>query len=199
MENKLDQLKTGYKSWIAKVSDPKEEHDQEASFASDYDVAVPSTAAAVVVEVDTPVKAPTKNLGTTIISETTVINGDLKSDSHIAVLGTITGNVEATGHVSVSGCVTGNIKAASLTIDGGTVDADTIEADGDVSINPGAHIKSNIKCNNFFLGAKFVGSVIAQNSIVFSPSSEIIGDVKAKNIDVKPGAATDGQITIVKK
>lgn len=128
-----------------------------------------------------------------IISEGTIVKGNIKTKGHLIVLGEIDGNVEVKGNVILIGNVNGKIICTNLLADG-TNSNSNIKASGQVQIKSNSTIKGDVSCKDFSLFGVLDGNLRATKQACFYAGSRMNGDVKAKDLGVEIGAKITGPV-----
>ena len=132
---------------------------------------------------------------TTVISQGTVIVGDIKSDSDIEMLGTVTGSISTSGSVKINGKQKGDVQGASVTLSSCTVRGNLSAAE-DVTVDSDSVIVGDIKCGNLTFDGKLKGNVHVMGNVNCQGNSIIIGDIASTTITVDSGAKLQGKVQV---
>ena len=131
----------------------------------------------------------------TVISQGTVVVGDIKSDSDIEMLGTVTGSVSTSGNVKISGKQNGDVQGAGVALSACTVRGN-LSASEDITVDGDSVIVGNIKCGNLTFDGKLKGNVHVMGNVSCQGNSIIIGDIVSTTITVDSGAKLQGKVQI---
>lgn len=132
-----------------------------------------------------------------IISENTIIDGDIMSKGHLEIAGTVNGNINVMGDVAVSGNVLGEITCNNILIKTGRIKAD-INAKGNVTIIATSTIEGNIIGNKIDIEGKVIGEIKASDEVQLTCDASVKGNITAKAIAIGMGAELDGNIKTIK-
>ena len=131
-----------------------------------------------------------------IISKDTKITGNIKTEGHITIEGTVKGNIEAKGNVVVSGSVFGNISCDNLILQNGDLADSEITAKGHVIIENGVSVKGQVKCKDITIYGKLDGTAEAKEKAEIREDGIFSGKLKAGRLGVHPGAKITGTVNI---
>jgi len=140
-----------------------------------------------------PANEPKEENG--FIAAKTKIEGNVKTEGHLSVLGTVNGDIDAKGDVTISGTVSGSIKCRHITINSNLEKAN-INASGLVTIQTGVTVKGNVNCRDLQLFGTLDGDVKAKSEVGVSKEAKISGNVSAAYIGVEMGARISGKLDI---
>jgi cytoskeletal protein CcmA (bactofilin family) len=96
-----------------------------------------------------------------------VIAGDL----------TIEGKIIGTGHVRIAGRFKGDV-----------------QVDGNVTLDPGAHLEGHIKAAVVIIGGELVGNIESAKRVELLETGVLTGNVKAGSLTVAAGSRMRGQV-----
>lgn len=74
-----------------------------------------------------------------------------------------------------------------------------IETEGDIGIEKSARVKANLRGKNVIIGGKVEGYIEAKEMIKILDTGEMRGDIKAKFLDIAPGAKLLGGCNMERK
>jgi len=144
------------------------------------------------VEPKTPEPAPEK--GISLISEATFIQGDIVTDDHIEVRGSVSGDIRSKGNVAVQGVIMGNIKGDKIGLSSCKIKGDISAGTGIVE-DAGSVVIGDVRATNIVLDGKLKGNISADNVVVLRSNAYYIGNVVAGSIAIENGAVVRGSIT----
>ncbi len=131
----------------------------------------------------------------TVISQGTVIVGDIKSDSDIEMLGTVTGSISTSGNVKINGKQNGDVQGSSVSLSSCTVRG-SLNAAEDITVDSDSVIVGDIKCGNLTFDGKLKGSVHVMGNVNCQGNAIIIGDIASTTITVDSGAKLQGKVQV---
>lgn len=127
----------------------------------------------------------------TIITKSTVINGDMDSDGSLEIMGTINGDVTCQGKLSVIGSVTGNCIAGEVYV-GAKRLVGSITCKRSVKIGLGTVILGDVKASEGTIAGAVKGDIDINGPIIIDSSAIIKGNIKAQSIQINNGAVIEG-------
>lgn len=130
-----------------------------------------------------------------VISSTTKIEGNITTAGSIVVNGDVQGNVSTKGNLVLSGNTTGEIFCSSILIDTKESNSDII-AEENILIAEGTTVNGNINCKNISISGTVVGDVSATGCVILKASSNVKGNITAKQVGIECGAVVNGKVTI---
>lgn len=140
--------------------------------------------------------AEVKPVGTSIITESTVVTGDIKTESHVKVEGSIQGDIETKANVTiVGGKVVGNIKGEMIGTRDATIKGDLISNEI-VEILEESFVQGNITGNKIYIEGRVVGNINSSGTISLSSSAVVEGDIYTKKLHVEGDAVINGKISM---
>jgi cytoskeletal protein CcmA (bactofilin family) len=98
----------------------------------------------------------------------------------VSVIGTglvIEGKIEGDGDVHIAGTFKGDVRV-----------------NGDVTVEPGAHISAEISAVTVTVGGQVEGNINASTQVKLLQSGQLIGDLKAKSLTVAAGSRMRGRV-----
>ena len=131
----------------------------------------------------------------TVISQGTVIIGDIKSDSDIEMLGTVTGSISTSGNVKINGKQNGDVQGSTVSLASCTVRGNLSAAE-DITVDGDSVIVGDIKCGNLTFDGKLKGNVHVMGNVNCQGNAIIIGDIASTTITVDSGAKLQGKVQV---
>lgn len=98
-------------------------------------------------------------------------------ESLIAADITIEGKIEGSGHLRIAGRFKGDVNVQ-----------------GDLTIEPGAHISGEVRAGTIVVGGEVQGNIHATSRVEFLESGLLIGDLKAGSLTVVAGSRMRGKV-----
>lgn len=126
-----------------------------------------------------------------IITEGTVIDGNITTDCSLDVYGTVNGDIFCGGKLSISGKVTGSSHASEIMISAKRVEGN-IESEGAVKIGQGAVIIGDIKAGASVIAGAVKGNLDVKGPVILDTTAVIKGNIKAKSVQLINGAVLEG-------
>lgn len=146
-------------------------------------------------EEDGPV-VEVKPVGTSVITESTVITGNMKTESHVKVEGVIQGNVETKANITiVGGKVIGNIKGGMVGTKAAMVKGDIVSNEI-VEILEESYIEGNIMGDKIYIAGHIIGNINSTGTLSLSSNAIVEGDIITKKLRVDEDAIINGKISM---
>ena len=130
---------------------------------------------------------------TTKIASDTIFTGEIQSDGHVEIAGTITGNVMAKGDIKICGKVAGDVGGNVISLVSCKVRGN-ITADTSVFINDESVLVGNVSAMDMVLDGKMKGDVALEKSILFHKDAMLLGKTSAETISIEEGAVLSGKV-----
>jgi len=131
-----------------------------------------------------------------IVGEETQVFGNITTNGHLTVAGTVEGNIAAKGNVVVTGMVKGTINSTNLMLDYSIVNAPIIQVAEKVVIKENSTVAGNITCKELFVNGSITGNITVTDCVAIAASAQINGDIKAGKLTIEAGAKISGRVTI---
>ncbi len=141
-----------------------------------------------------PAAAPVNNAAvdeTSIITSGTVLTGDLSSNGHFDIQGTINGNVSCLGKVVVTGTINGNTEASEFFADASKI-AGEVTCTGTVKVGAGSVIIGNITSTSAVIAGAVKGDIDVKGPVVVDTSAVVMGNIKSRSVQINNGAVIEG-------
>lgn len=198
----------------ALLTEPEREESQELQnfMSADLDKAVEDTLARQVEEEQieseakqedailetTPVQTEEKNAvdsfmeaDTTYITKNTVINGDLRTDGCIDLIGTVNGAVSCDGKLIIGGFIKGDVQVGELYANAARVEGDVHVVDA-AKIGVGTVIVGNVFAGSAVIAGAVKGDIDVQGPVIVDSTAVIMGNIKSKSVQINNGAVIEG-------
>lgn len=132
-------------------------------------------------------------VGTTIITKNTVIEGNIKSFENIELNGKVKGKIETTKNVGVAGCVQGDIAATDILLEGAQIKGNILSK-GALLMDKDTLLLGDVEAQNTRVDGKIKGEVRIGGNGEFLSNSVVVGDISVSNFYVQYGARMQGYI-----
>ena len=130
---------------------------------------------------------------TSVISSCSHIDGNVYSENHIRINGTVTGNVVAKGNVFAKGQINGDISCHSICLSSCEV-CGNVSAVADAKIESGSVIHGDVAAKNLFSSGAIHGNLFIGAHVHFSGMALTFGSLRAKTVTMEDGAGFSGQV-----
>ena len=74
----------------------------------------------------------------------------------------------------------------------------TIKVVGDIFIGQSGVVEADVEADNIVVQGKITGNVLARQQLEIQSSGQLLGDCKAKSIDIREGALFEGRSSMLK-
>jgi len=132
-------------------------------------------------------------VGTTIITRNTIIEGNIKSFENIELNGKVKGKIDTTKNVGVSGFVQGDIEATDILLEGAQIKGN-ISSKGALLMDKDTLLVGDIAAQNTRVDGKIKGEVNIGGNGEFLSNSVVVGNITVSNFYVQYGARMQGYI-----
>lgn len=127
----------------------------------------------------------------TVITEGTVIKGDIVSSGSLDVRGQVEGNVGCNGKLTVTGIVNGNSNVSEFFADSAKIEGEVVST-GTVKIGLGSVIIGNVTSSSAVIAGAIKGDIDVQGPVVVDTSAVIMGNIKSRTVQINNGAVIEG-------
>lgn len=132
-------------------------------------------------------------VGTTIITRNTIIEGNIKSFENIELNGKVKGKIDTTKNVGVSGFVQGDIEATDILLEGAQIKG-SISSKGALLMDKDTLLVGDVEAQNTRVDGKIKGEVNIGGNGEFLSNSVVVGNITVSNFYVQYGARMQGYI-----
>jgi cytoskeletal protein CcmA (bactofilin family) len=126
-----------------------------------------------------------------VITEGTVIKGDIVSNGSLDVKGQVNGNVSCNGKLTVTGVVNGNSNTSEFFADAAQVEGEVVSS-GTVKIGLGSVIIGNLTSTSAVIAGAIKGDIDVQGPVVVDTSAVVMGNIKSRSVQINNGAVIEG-------
>ena len=131
----------------------------------------------------------TNNQSAPVITEGTIIKGDIVSNGSLDVRGQVEGNVGCNGKLVVTGVVNGNSSASEFFADAAKIEGEVVST-GTIKIGLGSVIIGNVTSTSAVIAGAIKGDV--QGPVVVDTSAVVMGNIKSRSVQINNGAVIEG-------
>lgn len=128
---------------------------------------------------------------TTYITKNTVINGDLRTDGCIDLIGTVNGAVSCDGKLIFGGFIKGDVQVGELYANAARVEGDVHVVDA-AKIGVGTVIVGNVFAGSAVIAGAVKGDIDVQGPVIVDSTAVIMGNIKSKSVQINNGAVIEG-------
>ena len=150
-------------------------------------------AAAPVAEPAVVHAAPVRRENCTYFAAGTSMDGTLRSDSDVEIVGDFKGEIASDGKVTIHSNTQSSIAAAELVLIDCALTGDAMVG-GDVSINERSSVAGNIRAANIICSGVIKGTLNVTGNIMLTENAQIFGDIKTGTLAMSRGARVSGKI-----
>ena len=154
-------------------------------------VQVAQTGAQTAASQTTPQEKPIVSDEVSVITEGTIINGDVISNGSLDIRGQVDGNVSCNGKLTVTGVVNGNSNTSEFFADSAQVEGEVVSS-GTVKIGLGSVIIGNVTSNSAVIAGAIKGDIDVQGPVVVDTSAVVMGNIKSRSVQINNGAVIEG-------
>ena len=126
-----------------------------------------------------------------VITEGTIIKGDIVSNGSLDVRGQVEGNVGCNGKLVVTGVVNGNSSASEFFADAAKIEGEVVST-GTVKIGLGSVIIGHVTSTSAVVAGAIKGDIDVQGPVVVDTSAVVMGNIKSRSVQINNGAVIEG-------
>ena len=136
---------------------------------------------------------PVKRANCTYFAEGTSMEGTLRSDSDVEIVGDFKGEIASDGRVTIHSNTQSSIAAAELVLIDCVLTGDAMVG-GDVSINERSSVTGNIRATNVVCSGIIKGNLNVTGNIMLTENAQVVGDIRTGTLAMSRGAKVSGKI-----
>lgn len=130
----------------------------------------------------------------TTISKGVHLEGNLKAEGSVNLLGSVVGDLECAGKLVIDGTIKGNAKAAEIYANGARVEGDII-SDGSLKVGSGSIIIGNIVAASAVIGGAIKGDIDVKGPVIVDSTAVVFGNIKSRSVQLNNGAVLEGFVS----
>jgi len=130
-----------------------------------------------------------------VISSGTVIHGDITTQGHLAVAGSVDGSVNCAGNLMLTGEIKGKITCNNIVIESCNC-SPNLTVRGNVSIKENTRITGDIHCKHISVMGTINGNIDAEGNVGLTKNAVVEGNITAAVLAIEPGAKIKGFVDI---
>lgn len=131
-----------------------------------------------------------------VISEDTIIEGNISGSSSIQVNGRIKGNLTTTKDVISKGIIEGDIKATNISLSRCSIKGN-INASGILNVDSESIVVGNVEAGSVEISGRIKGDIKADEMAVLKNAALVLGNLTAKSVSLEAGAGLKGRLDIL--
>ena len=155
------------------------------------------------IEVEKPVKSKGRgesfmsDMTEEVLDETAVItagmtvNGDIKSQGSLDVVGSIIGDISILGKLNISGMIQGNSAAAEIYADSAKITGE-IKSTGSIKVGQSSVVIGNVFATSAVIAGAIKGDIDVNGPVILDSSAIVMGNIKSKSVQINNGAVIEG-------
>ena len=120
-----------------------------------------------------------------------IINGDIKSQGSLELVGAIHGNINIAGKMSITGIIEGNSQAAEVYAENAKITGE-VRSLGTVKVGQGTVIIGNIYATSAVIAGAIKGDIDVHGPVVLDTTAIVMGNIKSKSVQINNGAVIEG-------
>ncbi|MGN1398537.1 MAG: polymer-forming cytoskeletal protein [Erysipelotrichaceae bacterium] len=132
--------------------------------------------------------------GTTIITGTDVIDGNIISSDCIENRGKVFGYVSCDGLLSNYGQITGTVNSSNLILRANSQIFGNCQILFDGLLENKSLIRGDVQCNNIEVFGKIYGNIKATGKVIIRSGGEVYGDISTSDLCVESSAVIVGKV-----
>lgn len=149
----------------------------------------------VKIEVNTePVEESEKSTEVTTISKGVHLEGNLRAEGSVSLLGSVVGDLECEGKLIIDGTIKGNAKAAEIYANGARVEGD-IKSEGSLKVGSGSVIIGNVVASSAVIGGAIKGDIDVKGPVIIDSTAVVYGNIKSRSVQLNNGAVLEGHVS----
>ena len=137
--------------------------------------------------------APNAVAERTYIGRGTVIEGTIKAEGDVDILGDFKGDIESGGKVTLHTSISGNVKAEALTFLGDKLVGD-IHTTGSFTLGRNSAMTGNIHANDVTCAGSINGNIDIKGTLMLEETAVVNGDIKTGFMSMSRGAVVRGKV-----
>lgn len=136
---------------------------------------------------------PPRRENTTYFAAGTSIEGVLRSDSDVEIVGDFSGEIMSDGKVIIHANTVSSIAAKELELVGSTL-AGNVTVSGEVKLDGASSVTGNIRAGSVESRGTIKGNIAAQEDVALKDRANVQGDIKSAVLSVDRGVKLNGRV-----
>ena len=135
-----------------------------------------------------------KSAEVTTISKGVHLEGNLRAEGSVNLLGSVVGDLECDGKLVIDGTIKGNAKAAEIYANGARVEGDIMSA-GSLKVGSGSVIIGNVVASSAVIGGAIKGDIDVKGPVIVDSTAVVYGNIKSRSVQLNNGAVLEGHVS----
>lgn len=135
-----------------------------------------------------------KSSEVTTISKGVHLEGNLRAEGSVSLLGSVVGDLECDGKLVIDGTIKGNAKAAEIYANGARVEGD-IKSEGSLKVGSGSVIIGNVVAASAVIGGAIKGDIDVKGPVIVDSTAVVYGNIKSRSVQLNNGAVLEGHVS----
>ena len=119
------------------------------------------------------------------------IQGDIKSQGSLDLVGTVHGNINIAGKMSITGIIEGNSQAAEIYAESAKITGE-VRSMGSVKVGQETVIIGNVYATSAVIAGAIKGDIDVHGPVVLDTTAIVMGNIKSKSVQINNGAVIEG-------
>ena len=120
-----------------------------------------------------------------------IINGDIKSQGSLELVGAVHGNINIAGKMSITGVIEGNSQAAEVYAESAKITGE-VRSLGTVKVGQETVIIGNIFATSAVIAGAIKGDIDVHGPVILDATAIVMGNIKSKSVQINNGAVIEG-------
>ena len=146
------------------------------------------------IEVNVEAEVNEASTEVTTISKGVHLEGNLRAEGSVNLLGSVVGDLECDGKLVIDGTIKGNAKAAEIYANGARVEGD-IMSDGSLKVGSGSVIIGNVVASSAVIGGAIKGDIDVKGPVIVDSTAVVYGNIKSRSVQLNNGAVLEGHVS----
>ena len=142
--------------------------------------------------------APPRRENCTYFAAGTSVEGILRSDSDVEIVGDFSGEIMAEGKVTIHANTVSSIAAKGLELIGSTLTGG-VTVDGGVTLDDASSVTGNIRAQSVDSAGAIRGNLAVRDSVALRGRASVTGDIKTALLSVERGAKINGTVDMAQR
>ena len=126
-----------------------------------------------------------------VITAGTKIKGNMETTGSFEIEGKIEGDIKCNGKLTVIGTIVGNSASSEFFADAAHIEGEVVSS-GTVKVGLGSVIIGNITATSAVIAGAVKGDIDVQGPVVVDTSAVIMGNIKSRSVQINNGAVIEG-------